>query len=242
MRGIAMGGAEPLVRLEGVVKDYRGLRPLRVRHLELHAGQSLALLGFDQVMAEVLVNLITGAMLPDSGDVHVFGRPTAAITNSDAWLGLLDQFGLVSERAVFLDQLTAEQNLAVPLSLELDDLPADVRERVGLLADEVGLAGADRQRPMATLAAPQRLRVRLGRALATGPRVLLAEHPNAALRGAETAAFAADLARIVAARGLAALVVTADPAFAAAAAAEVLTLQPATGELKRGRGWRSWLS
>src|SRR5262245_40583946 len=55
-RGIAMPGGEPLVELRAVRKDYRGLRPLRVEHLDVHEGQSIALLGFDQAGAEVLVN------------------------------------------------------------------------------------------------------------------------------------------------------------------------------------------
>ena len=121
---------EPLVELRGVAKDYHGLRPLRISAFTLHEGESVALLGFDQVTAEVLVNLVTGAMLPDSGDVTVLGRATASIQQADDWVYTLDQFGLLSERAVLLDQLTAEQNLAMPLSLELDELPDDVRARV----------------------------------------------------------------------------------------------------------------
>ena len=81
-------------------------------------GDSVALLGFDQTTAEVLVSLITGAITPDSGDVRVFGRSTRDIVDGEAWLQGLDQFGILSERAVLLDQLTAEQNLAVPFSLD----------------------------------------------------------------------------------------------------------------------------
>jgi ABC-type methionine transport system ATPase subunit len=234
-----MPDAEPLVRLHAVTKDYHGLRPLRVDRLELHAGQAIALLGFDQATAELLVNLITGAVLPDAGEVHSMGRRTSDIGDADAWVETLDQFGLVSERAVLLDQLTVGQNLAVPLSLELDQLSADVRTRVHALAAEVGVADA-LSRPLTSSPAAVRIRVRLGRALALNPRVLLAEHPNATLSRNEAASFAADLSRVVATRGIASLVVTADEAFARAAATDVLTLQPATGELRKAAGWRRW--
>jgi len=233
-----MTEGERLVELRAVSKAYHGLRPLRISRLELHAGQSLALLGFDQAMAEVLANLVTGAILPDTGDVIVMGRSTAAINHADDWVETLDQFGLVSERAVLLDQLTAEQNLAMPLSLALDELPDDVRTRVKHLAHEVGLSDAGLQRPMHDLPPLARLRVRLGRALALDPRVLLAEHPNATLSPAEVPAFASDLSRVVAERRIALLAITANQAFARAVADQVLTLQPATGELKRA-GWRS---
>jgi putative ABC transport system ATP-binding protein len=237
-----MAAGELLVELRDVTKDYRGLRPLRISHLQLRAGDAVALLGFDQATAEVLVNLITGAILPDHGDVTVMGRRTASIQDPDTWVRTLDQFGLLSERAVLLDQLSAEQNLAMPLSLELDELPEPVRERVRALADEIGLAAGDLRTALSALDATARLRVRLGRALALNPRVLLAEHPNAALPAADAPAFAADLSRVAAGRGAALLVITADTTFARAVAPEVLTLQPATGELKRTPGWRRWFA
>jgi ABC-type sulfate/molybdate transport systems ATPase subunit len=82
----------------------------------------------------------------------------------------------------------------------------------------------------------------LGRALAINPKVLLAEHPNATLDREDAARFGADLKRIVNARGIAALVLTADQEFARAAADEVLVLHPATGTLKSSSGWRRWFT
>ena len=116
-----------LIELSDVTKDYLALRPLRVQRLELRAGESIALLGFDAPMAEVLVNLITGAQLPDQGQIRVFGRLTSSITAVDDWVAELDRFGLISGRAVLVDQLTAGQNLALPLSLEIDDMPPALR-------------------------------------------------------------------------------------------------------------------
>jgi ABC-type transporter Mla maintaining outer membrane lipid asymmetry ATPase subunit MlaF len=231
---------ELVLALRNVQKDYRGLRPLRIQHLELKSGESVALLGFDQITAEVFVNLVTGATAPDAGEVYVFGQSTTTIADGDAWLASLDQFGLLSERAVLLDQLTVAQNLAVPFSLELDPIPDAVGREVTRLAVEVGLDEADLACVVADISASARLRVRLARAIALGPRVLLSEHPNASLPAVEVAAFAADLARVIAGRHLASVTLTADPAFAAAVTEQVLTWQPATGELKAAAGWRRW--
>ncbi len=235
-----MPHGERLVALRGVSKDYHGLRPLRIGHLDLHAGQSIALIGFDQVTAQVLVDLITGATTPEAGEVVVFGRPTAAIPDEQAWFALLDACGLLSERAVLVEQFTAEQNLILPFTLDLEDVPDSIRAAVRQLGDEIGLSSRELGLPMAALTPAARLRIRLGRALALRPRVLLAEHPNASVPGEDTARFAADLSRIIADRGLAALVMTADRTFANAVSEEVLILQPATGELKRSSGWRRW--
>jgi ABC-type transporter Mla maintaining outer membrane lipid asymmetry ATPase subunit MlaF len=229
-----------VIELRAVVKDYRGLRPLRIHHFELREGQSIALLGFDQITAELFVNVVTGATIPDSGDVRVFGQSTADITDGDAWLASLDRFGILSERAVLLDQLTVEQNLAVPFSLELDPIPDAVRHDVARLAAEVGLDAQDLGKPVAALGSAARVRVRLARAVALKPRVLLAEHPNASLAPDEVPAFAADFTRIVTSRGLASVTLTADRTFASAIAEHVLTLQPATGEWKAAAGWRRW--
>jgi ABC-type polar amino acid transport system ATPase subunit len=84
--------------------------------------------------------------------------------------------------------------------------------------------------------------LRLGRALAMNPKVLLAEHPNATVPPEDAARFGADLKRIVAARGMAALVLTADEDFARTAADHVWVWQPATGTLKSSSGWRRWFS
>jgi predicted ABC-type transport system involved in lysophospholipase L1 biosynthesis ATPase subunit len=229
-----------LVEIRGVSKDYRGLRPLRVARLELRAGQSIALLGFDRLMAEVLVDLVTGATIPDAGEVVVFGQPTTAIPDDQAWLAQLDHLGLLSERAVLVEQFTAEQNLIIPFTLDLEGVSDSLRIRVRQLGDEVGLAGTELAAPVSSLPAAARLRIRLGRALALAPRVLLAEHPNASLSPEDTAAFAADFSRIIGDRRLAALVMTADRTFANAVCEEVLTLQPATGEVTKSSGWRRW--
>ena len=231
-----------VVQLRNVIKDYKSLRPLRVAELNLHQGQTLALCGFDQMTAEILVDLITAAIVPDAGEVSVFGQPTTAISDRDAWLETLDRFGLLTERAVLVEQFTVEQNLALPYSLAVENMSADVRTRVAALAEEIGFAPSDLQRQSGVLPAIGRLRLRLGRALAMNPKVLLAEHPNATVTPDEAAGFGADLKRIVNARGMAALVLTADQEFARVAADDVLVLHPATGTLKSSSGWRRWFS
>ena len=177
--------------------------------------ESVALLGFDQTAAEILVNLITGATLPDSGDVDVFGVSTRNIADPDAWLVEMDRFGILSQRVVLLDAFTVEQNLALPFTLEVEQLSERVRAKVHALAQEVGLdstlvtsvrRGTRRRRRSCASGS--------AKALALGPRVLLAEHPNATLPAEAVSRFAADLKRIAAARRLALLVMTADSSFA----------------------------
>ena len=233
---------EVLVQVRKVTKDYRSLRPLRIESLDLHEGQTIALCGFDRMTAEIFVDLITAAIVPDTGEVTVFGQLTTAIADRDEWLRTLDRFGLLTERAVLVEQFTVEQNLAIPYSLSVENLSPDLRDRVGRLAAEIGFAPGDLQKQSGILPPLGRLRLRLGRALAMDPRVLLAEHPNATLAPEETQAFGEILREIVKRRRIAALVLTADQAFARSAADDVLMLEPATGTLKSSSGWRRWFS
>lgn len=232
-----MPGGDLVVSLRNVHRDYHGLRPLRVAHFELHEGDTVALLGFDRAAAEVLVNLITAATLPDAGDVRVFGSSTRDVTDSAGWFRLLDRIGVVSERVVLVDELTVEQNLVLPLSLDVNHVPPAVRREVERLAAETGISADEMRQPMAKMGAAIRTRVRLGKALAPNPRVLLAEHPNAALPSDEVSRFAADLSGIAARRNLAVLVLTADAAFAGAVCRRVLSFEPATGDLVPASGW-----
>jgi ABC-type transporter Mla maintaining outer membrane lipid asymmetry ATPase subunit MlaF len=228
----------PLLQLSAVTKDYRSLRPLRIEHLEVAPGDQVAIVGLDRPASEVFINLVTGASLPDRGEISAFGRSTAAIQDSDDWLATLDRFGIVSERAVLLDALSVIQNLAVPFTLEIEPPPGDVQSSVRALAGEVGLDAASWDRPVAELGPPSRLRVRFARGLALQPAVLLLEHPSAGLTGGDAARIGHDLRAVSERRGVAAVTLTADPAFAAVIAARVWTLQPATGRLvERPRSW-----
>jgi ABC-type polar amino acid transport system ATPase subunit len=227
-----------VLEFAGASKAYGGLRPLRIAELRVHAGDSVALLGFDQPTAEVFVNLATGATLPDAGEVSIFGLPTRAIKDSADWLATVDRFGIVSERAVLLDGLTVIQNLAMPFTLEIEPPPDAVRVRAEALARDVGLPEAAWTRPVGELSAAGLLRVRVGRAVALDPAIVLFEHASARLPREEIAAVGAELRGVAARRGIALLALSADEAFAKAVATRVLTLEPATGRLEeRRRGW-----
>ena len=236
-----MPPADVALSLHGVTRDYRGLRPLRVASLDVREGAVVALLGFDQAMAEVLVKLIMGATLPDAGEVVVFGQRTSEIADGDAWLNGLDRFSLLGDRTVLVEELSAEQTIALPISFDVDEPTGVVRTTVRTLAVEVGLDESALTQPVGALSALARTRVRLARALASRPRLLLGEHPSASLSPDDTQTFAADVSRVVHARGLTTLILTADRRFATAVSRNVLMLQPATGILASATGWRQWL-
>jgi ABC-type lipoprotein export system ATPase subunit len=233
--------SEPAIALADVVKDYRGLRPLRVRALTVGARERVAIAGLDRAAAEVFVNLVNGATLPDSGVVRVFGESTDAIATDTAWLASLDRFGIVTERAVLLEAASVEQNMALPFSLEIDPMPADLQRRVRTLAGELSIDEATLASRAGDVPPVLRMRIHLARALAAEPRVLLMEHPTASLPREDVIPFAEIVDRLSGIRGLAVVALTDDEAFAGIVAKRRLKLNGATGVLSDARGWRRWL-
>jgi NitT/TauT family transport system ATP-binding protein len=223
---------EPVLRIDRITKGYHGLRPLRLASLVLPAGERVSISGMDAPAAELMVSLITGAAVPDEGDVWTFGRRTTDIADADEWLAWLDQFGIVSERGVLLEAATLLQNLAMPFTLAIDPVPADVQRRVEDLARECGLRANLLSAAVGELGPDVRLRAHLARAVALSPKLLLLEHPTARATETEKSAFAGDIARVCEARQLAALALTNDEPFARAVAPRNLRLEGATGELQ----------
>jgi ABC-type transporter Mla maintaining outer membrane lipid asymmetry ATPase subunit MlaF len=222
----------PIVELQGISKSYGALRPLRIERLAVAPREQVAIIGPDQPAAEVLIGLITGASLPDTGEVRVFGHRTADITNGDEWLAGLDRFGIVSDRAALLEALTVLQNLAVPFSLEIEPPPEPLRERAAALGEELLLGSAVHDARAGDLDGTGRLRLRVARALAFDPALVLLEHPSASVSPHDGTAVARDIRAALVRRGAASLTVTADRAFATAIASRVLVLDPASGRLK----------
>jgi phospholipid/cholesterol/gamma-HCH transport system ATP-binding protein len=228
-----------VLELSGVVKDYHGLRPLRIAELTVGTADHVAVVGIDQPAAEMMVNLITGAFLPDAGAIRIFGRSTTDIADAAEWLQVVDRFGIVTDRVVLVEPLSVIQNLAMPFSLDIEPPADDLRQKAIALAHDVGLAAAtDLDRPVGELDPSARARVRLGRALALEPAMLLLEHPTASMNRPDVAAFGHDVRSAASRRRAATLTMTADLEFAAAAANRILTLDPASGRLaQRRRGW-----
>lgn len=230
--------SDVLVSVQKLSKNYQALRPLRIQALEVQRGAIISLAGLDAPAAEMFVGLLTGAVLPDEGEVELFGRSTRDVTDSDAWLAMLDGVGIVTDRAVLIGQFSVAQNVAMPFTLQVDPLSDQTRLQVSQLAAAVGLEASTLERPVATSPPAVVARVRLARALALEPALLIAEHPSASLPRESVKTYARDIARIARAREMAVLAITADPVFADALGGQMLTHEPATGALRTASAWR----
>jgi ABC-type transporter Mla maintaining outer membrane lipid asymmetry ATPase subunit MlaF len=222
----------PLLEIRGLVKNYQGLRPLRIRELTVAPDAIMSIAGLDAIAAETLVHLVTGATLPDAGDIVMFGQNTRDITDSDAWLKSLDGVGMITARGILIGMFSVLQNIAMSFTLDVDPIDPRVVPQAGALAREVGIDESLFDVAAANVPPEMQMRVHLARALALGPKLLIAEHASAALPRPSVAAFGGDLAKVTKARGLALVAITADEAFAKAIGGQRLELVPASGELR----------
>lgn len=229
-----------LIHIDGLRKQFGGLRPLRVNALSLKAGERVTLSGLDAAAAEMLALLVTGASVPDEGTVWIAGRDTREIATDTEWLSSLDLFGMVSSRAVLLDSLPLQANLALPFTLSIEPVPPEIQERVSVLAEEVGLPASALPRPVHELPPADLVRVHLARALAPDPKVLLLEHPTAVLEPAEAARLGAQIAAVADRRGLGWLAVSADAAFRKALGGRHADIAPASGAVTWQKEWTVW--
>lgn len=221
-----------LIEVRGLVKNYQALRPLRVRELSIAPGSIVSISGVDAPAAEAFVHLVTGATLPDEGDVITLGQNTRDIADAHAWLASLDRVGMITARGVVIEAFSVLQNIAMSFTLDVDPIDPRVVPQAGAVARDAGIDASLFDAPAGAIAPEMQMRVHLARALALGPSMLIAEHPSAALPRAAVAAFGADLARVAQARGIALLVITSDEVLAKAVGGQRLELVAATGELR----------
>jgi predicted ABC-type transport system involved in lysophospholipase L1 biosynthesis ATPase subunit len=236
-----IGAGAPLIDIDRISKHYGVPQPLRIDRLAVYATDRITLSGLDAGAAETLINLITGASVPDAGTVRVAGRDTRDIATDTEWLSSLDRFGIVTARAVLIGALTIADNLALPLTLSIDPMTPETRAAVEALADTVGLPRTRLTHKAATLTQEELFRVHLARALAPAPVLVLLERPTAHLADARLSErLGKTLDTASAAAGVGWLALSDDPAFAAAAGGARRTLD-ARGRLTGGGFWTNWI-
>jgi ribose transport system ATP-binding protein len=164
-----MQGAGHLLDAQGIAKRYGAVAALRSASLSVRPGEIHALMGANGAGKSTLVKVLTGAVRPDAGTIHVRGKLYAARSPAEARRG-----GIVS---VYQEPaLVPDLDIYSNLRLTQTPLPA-VRHWLA----ELGLADLDlgrlaRQLPLASLRV-----IDLARALAIEPDVLMLDEMTAAL-------------------------------------------------------------
>lgn len=209
--------ADAVVRAEGLSRSYgqgAGLvHALRDASLELHAGELVVLRGPSGSGKTTLLNLLGGLDAPDAGTVWIGDRRLTGAPEKELVDLRRTELGYIFQTFALLPVLSAAENVELPLRIRGVD-GSERTERVEELLDAVGLAAHAAQRP-GELSGGQQQRLGIARALANGPRLLIADEPTGQLDSVNAEAMMTLIASLVHQRGVAAIVSTHDPRMAA---------------------------
>jgi putative ABC transport system ATP-binding protein len=212
----------PLLRVAGLWKHYGPQAVIRGMHLEVAAGERVALMGPSGSGKSTLLNIISGLEPADSGTVHLATTDLTQL-NETAWARLRRQsIATVFQFFHLLPTLSAAEN--VEFALQLLGTPAtERRRRVAAVLDEVAMAHKAAAYP-ATLSGGEMQRVAIARALVVEPQLLLADEPTGSLDSATGASILSLLATLTSRHGTSLLMAT-HSAEAAAACHRVLQVR-----------------
>jgi branched-chain amino acid transport system ATP-binding protein len=189
----------PLLTVEGLVKRFGGFRALDVLSFDVSAGEILGLVGPNGSGKTTCINVISGLYRPDGGAIRFEGRSIGGLASHRLVHAGINRTFQVPR--AFLT-LTVRQNIEIASAYGRNSNgPTDVDALLSSL-DLAGFAG----KPAGDLNSARQKMLDLGRALATGPRLLLVDELAAGLNPAELERVAVKLKEL-ARSGIALLVV-----------------------------------
>jgi predicted ABC-type transport system involved in lysophospholipase L1 biosynthesis ATPase subunit len=209
----------PLVAATGLAKGF-GVGEARVEifsevNLSVHPGDFVAIVGPSGCGKSTLLHLLAGLDEPDGGSVEVGGAEWRSLAPDARARRRGETIGFVFQLHHLLPELTAEENVALPL-LIAGTSEREARAAAAALLSQMGLAAKARALPR-TLSGGERQRVAIARALVRRPPLLLCDEPTGSLDTAHAGEVFELLAGMARERVGAVVLVTHDPALAARA-------------------------
>jgi lipoprotein-releasing system ATP-binding protein len=174
------GNLDPVLAVHGVRKSYPSgegrLEVLRGVDLTVRPGEVVAVLGASGSGKTTLLHVIGTLDRPDSGSVRIGGREMAEASEEERAALRTHAVGFVFQYHHLLPEFTALENAALPLLIAGWAREAAQRRAAELL-EMVGLSQRAGHRP-GQLSGGEQQRIALARALANGPRLVLADEPT----------------------------------------------------------------
>ncbi|MEU6327498.1 ABC transporter ATP-binding protein [Streptomyces sp. NPDC047049] len=172
-------GRCPLLAAEGLYKTYGATPALDGVEFSLHPGEVVAVMGPSGSGKSTLLHCLGGIISPDSGTVRYGPHTLNALSDARRSALRRTDFGFVFQFGQLVPELTALENVALPLRLNgTKRMEAERQAREWLERLEVEKVHG--QRP-GEISGGQGQRIAVARALATRPRVIFADEPTGAL-------------------------------------------------------------
>jgi len=203
---------DPLITLRGATKFYRKgdvkIRALDGIDLAVAERSMVAIVGASGSGKSTLVHIIGAMDRPTAGEVSVAGRDLGAVPKSELTRFRCETVGFVFQTFNLIPNLTALENVMLPM--EFNGVPApERRRRATALLDRLGLAARVAHKPR-ELSGGEQQRVAIARALANDPPLVVADEPTGNL-DSKTGAMIYELLREIARERTVLVVTHAEP-------------------------------
>jgi phospholipid/cholesterol/gamma-HCH transport system ATP-binding protein len=171
---------EKVIEISQLNKSFGNLKVLQDVDIDLFKGENLVVLGKSGSGKSVLIKLIVGLLLPDSGNILVQGKQVDKITYKEL-LALRLKVGFLFQNGALYDSMTVRENLEFPLIRNRRTLGRkEINNAVEEVLDAVGLLQTINQMP-SELSGGQRKRIGIARTLILQPEIMLYDEPTGGL-------------------------------------------------------------
>ena len=168
-----------LVAARGVHFSFGPTPALRGADLTVGAGEIVAVMGPSGSGKSTLLHCLAGILVPDQGEVSFAGERIDTLGEGERSALRRDRFGFVFQFGQLVPELTAEENVALPLLLN-GVKRAEALAQARTWFERLELDGLEKRRS-GELSGGQAQRIALGRGLVTRPEVLFADEPTGSL-------------------------------------------------------------
>ncbi|MDQ6728226.1 MAG: ABC transporter ATP-binding protein [Actinomycetota bacterium] len=176
-RGV--GGDSPIIEARSICLSFGPTPALRGATVAIDAGEILAVMGPSGSGKSTLLHCLAGILVPESGEVRFAGRRVDAMGERERSALRRDHFGFVFQFGQLVPELTAIENVALPLLLTGARRGPALAEAESWF-ERLDLDGLE-QRRSGELSGGQAQRVALARGFVARPRVLFADEPTGSL-------------------------------------------------------------
>jgi putative ABC transport system ATP-binding protein len=198
-------------------KNYGSTVALNAVDLTIAAGESVAIMGASGSGKTTLLHCLAGIVVPDAGEVAFAGKQGVVrvdrLSEGERSTLRREAYGFVFQQGLLIPELTAIENVALPLMLNGAKRVA-AEKSAGDWLRALGLAGMEVRR-IGELSGGQAQRVAIARAQVTRPLVVFADEPTGALDSHTSAEVMTALLQSTTGEGRTLVVVTHDETVAA---------------------------